>query len=158
MTASNGRNKLTAIDLFSGCGGMTEGLKQAGFSVRGAVEIDPLAAATYKLNHKRVKVWQKDIRKISPTRMLKDLKLRRGEVDLLTGCPPCQGFSSMRRLNGSQYVRDARNDLLFDFLRFVRGIRPKAVMFENVPGLQHYWRWPEFRRCTSSATIGELTL
>jgi DNA (cytosine-5)-methyltransferase 1 len=145
MKSKINRSKPIAIDLFSGCGGMTEGLKQAGFMVAGAVEIDALAAETYKLNHKGIKVWQKDIRDIGPAEILKELNLRSGEVDLLTGCPPCQGFSSMRRLNGGRHVRDARNDLLFDFLRFVRGLCPKTVMMENVPGIQEYWRWPEFR-------------
>ena len=57
---------LTALDLFSGCGGLTLGLKQAGFNVKGAVEIDPLANATYESNHQDVTVWQADIRDLDP--------------------------------------------------------------------------------------------
>jgi len=93
--------KPTAIDLFSGCGGLTLGLKQAGFKVVGAVEIDPLAVETYQHNHPEVFLWSQDIRKIAAPQILKALGLKRGQLDLLAGCPPCQGFSSMRRLNGS---------------------------------------------------------
>lgn len=127
--------KLRAIDLFSGCGGLTLGLQQAGFRVVGAVEIDSLAVETYKANHKRVFVWEKDICKLSVSEVMRKLKFRRGQLELLAGCPPCQGFSTMTTLNGHQNRDDPRNDLIFQFLRFVRGLRPKAVMMENVPGL-----------------------
>lgn len=124
-----------AVDLFSGCGGLTLGLKQAGFRVLGAVEIDPLAAESYRTNHKAVKVWESDIRDLSVSEVKRDLELQDGDLDILAGCPPCQGFSSMRTLNGSREIHDARNDLVADFLRFVRGLLPKTVMMENVPGL-----------------------
>lgn len=127
--------KLKAIDLFSGCGGLTLGLKQAGFRVIGAVEIDPLAVETYRANHARVAVWEKDISKVKVAAVRRRLKLRPGDLDLLAGCPPCQGFSTMTTLNGQRELDDPRNDLVFQFLRFVRGLRPKAVMMENVPGL-----------------------
>jgi len=126
---------LTAIDLFSGCGGLTLGLKQAGFRVLGAVEIDPLAVATYKTNHKRVNVWAQDICGLSVNAVMTRLRIRRGQLDLLSGCPPCQGFSTMTSLNGGKSNDDSRNDLVFQFIRFVRGLRPKTVMMENVPGL-----------------------
>ena len=127
--------KLRAVDLFSGCGGLTLGLGQAGFRVVGAVEIDSLAVETYKANHDRVFVWETDICKLSVSEMMRKLKIRRGELDLLAGCPPCQGFSRMTTLNGRRTSDDPRNDLVFQFLRFVRGLRPKAVMLENVPGI-----------------------
>ncbi len=124
-----------AIDLFSGCGGLTLGLKWAGFKVVGAVEIDSLSVETYKANHQEVKVWETDIRKLSASTVMRDTGLSLGELDLLAGCPPCQGFSSMRTLNGGRKIDDSRNDLIFDFLRFVRRLKPKAIMMENVPGL-----------------------
>lgn len=127
--------KPIAIDLFSGCGGLTLGLKLAGFRVIGAIETDALAVETYRANHDRIVIWQRDIRKLPVTEVMRHLKLRRGQLDLLAGCPPCQGFSTMTTLNGQLVRKDPRNDLVYEFIRFVRGLRPKAVMMENVPGL-----------------------
>lgn len=137
--------KPKAIDVFSGCGGLTLGLKRAGFDVIGAVEIDSLASDTYNTNHPEVRLWSQDIRKLTAPKILQALDLKRGDLDLLAGCPPCQGFSAMRRLNGARRVRDEKNDLVFDFLRLIRGLRPKAVMMENVPGLADNVRLPKFK-------------
>ena len=129
-------SKPRAIDLFSGCGGMTLGLKQAGFKVIVAVDIDPLSVETYSKNHKGVTIWETDIRNLSASKLKKTLGIRKGELDLLAGCPPCQSFSSMRTMNGGRRVRDPeQKDLVFEFLRFVKELKPKAVMLENVPGL-----------------------
>ena len=125
----------TAIDLFSGAGGLTLGLRRARFKVVGAVEVSELAAATYRSNFRDVSLWNIDIQKLSVARVLRELDMRPGQLDLLAGCPPCQGFSSMRSLNGHQAVVDDRNDLVIQFERFVKGLRPKAVMLENVPAL-----------------------
>lgn len=125
----------TALDLFSGCGGLTEGLKQAGFRVLGAVEIDKVAAETYHLNHPAVHMWRRNILSLSVPEVMRTLALKPGELDLLAGCPPCQGFSTLRTLNGSRFVEDDRNDLVLQFRRFLKGLRPKTVMLENVPGL-----------------------
>lgn len=129
------KTTLTAVDIFCGCGGLTKGLKMAGFRVVSAVEINPMAVKTYKANHQGVSVWETDIRKLQPDRVLNRIGRNLGEIDLLAGCPPCQGFSTLRTLNGSVGVGDPRNDLLLEFLRFVEGIQPRAVMVENVPGL-----------------------
>ena len=124
-----------AIDLLSGCGGLTLGLRKAGFAIVGAVEIDDLAVETYRRNHKKTKVWHTDINKLSPRRMRLSLDLKKGELDLLAGCPPCQGFSSMRTLNGGKEIEEIQNDLVFQMVRFAREFHPKAIMIENVPGL-----------------------
>lgn len=127
--------KPKAIDLFSGCGGLSVGLQNAGFEVAAAVELDRKAQSTYELNHPSVRLYKDDIRQLSPKQLLKDLGLRRGDLALLAGCPPCQGFSRLRTRNKSTSVYDVRNDLVRDFLRFVEGLWPKTVMMENVPSL-----------------------
>jgi DNA (cytosine-5)-methyltransferase 1 len=119
--------------LFAGCGGLTSGLRAAGFDVLAAIEKDSDAAATYRANHPNVKLYEMDIRVVSPQRLLRDLKLPKGKtIDLIAGCPPCQGFT---RLTESRGRRDRRNGLVRQFLRFVRAIRPNFCMLENVPGL-----------------------
>jgi DNA (cytosine-5)-methyltransferase 1 len=137
-TRSTSRRKAKApiaIDLFSGCGGLSVGLKAAGFDVVAAIDNDPLACSTYRLNHKNVVLIERDISKTRPSYLRKRLRLRQGELDLLAGCPPCQGFSTLRTLNGNRNVREPLNDLVFQFMKYVRAFRPKAIMMENVPGL-----------------------
>ena len=144
--SSNDDTKPTAVDLFCGCGGLTIGLKKAGFRVLGAVDVDPLSIKTYKANHRGVTMWETDIRKLEPADLLEKFGLKEGQLDLLAGCPPCQGFSTMRTLNGSVSVEDPRNDLLLEFQRFVVALRPRAVMMENVPGLAADERFASFGR------------
>ena len=135
----------TAIDLFSGAGGLSEGLRQAGFRVVAAVEVDSLAASTYKLNHPTVELIAQDITKVSVADVRRKTGLQRGQLDLLAACPPCQGFSTLRTRNGSKRNRDSQNDLIFAVLKFVRGLRPKTIMIENVPGLGKSVRLRRFR-------------
>jgi DNA (cytosine-5)-methyltransferase 1 len=138
--------KRTAIDLFSGCGGLTLGLKLAGFNVVAAIENDPLAVETYKANHSEVLVCHDDIRNVSAASLRKRLKLKAGELDLLAGCPPCQGFSALRTRNGARQKRDKRNRLITNMLRFARAFRPKTIMMENVPGLAVHWSFKDLCR------------
>lgn len=133
--ADSGQSKLTAIDLFSGAGGLTLGLKQAHFTVVGAIELNSVAAETYLENHDDVRLWEQDIRTVDPYEMMAELKLRPGELSLLAGCPPCQGFSTLRTKLRSGSVPDDRNDLVFEMARFARELMPRAVMLENVPNL-----------------------
>lgn len=144
-TFSNLEQPFTAIDLFSGCGGLSCGLKEAGFRVVAAVEIDTKAQTTYKLNHPDVQLYGQDIRKLEPAAVLKDLGLQSGELDLLAGCPPCQGFSRLRTKNQKTSVKDDRNNLVADFLRFVKVMNPKTIMLENVPALAKDGRFTHMR-------------
>ncbi len=126
----------TAIDLFAGCGGLSEGLRQAGFNVIAAVEINKYAAEIYAANHKETLLFNEDIRKLD---MEKINEILNGEtLYLLAGCPPCQGFSSMRRLNRKEPVDDPRNDLILEYLRFVKELMPLTLMMENVPSIINY--------------------
>jgi DNA (cytosine-5)-methyltransferase 1 len=135
----------TAVDLFSGCGGLSLGLIQAGFSVSAAVEIDAKAQETYHLNHPNIRLYERDIRNVDPAAVLDDIGLKAGELDLLAGCPPCQGFSRLRTKNRTTSVEDERNNLVGDFMRFVRVMKPKTIMLENVPALAKDSRFLEMR-------------
>jgi len=139
-------NVRTAIDLFSGCGGLTQGLRDAGFTVGAAVEIDALAAETYAANHPEVKLFNVDIQKITADQIMEACNLKVGELDLLAGCPPCQGFSRIRLNNKKERMDDPRNRLIDEVLRLVNEIRPKVVMLENVPNLSRYTRYLDFKR------------
>ena len=121
---------LQAVDLFCGGGGLTVGLKRAGFSVVGAVEIEPHAASTYQANHRDTRLFVQDIRHLKGEDLL--ALTSTGVLELLSGCPPCQGFTSLT----SKYRReDPRNNLINEMLRLIEETCPKAIMMENVPGL-----------------------
>lgn len=135
MAAREWARPLSAIDLFSGCGGLSRGLKDAGFGVLAAVEIDSKAQSTYQKNHPDVRLYESDIRKLDPASILEEIGLQPGELDLLAGCPPCQGFSRLRTRNQQTAVEDDRNNLVLDFLRFIAVMQPKTIMLENVPAL-----------------------
>ena len=127
----------TAVDLFCGCGGMTEGLRQAGFHVIAGIELDDNAALAYKMNHKdNTVLFHEDIINVSTHDIA---KLLNGEpLHLLAACPPCQGFSLMRRKNKKGAVSDPRNKLIYEFYRFAEELRPITIMIENVPALSEY--------------------
>jgi DNA (cytosine-5)-methyltransferase 1 len=121
--------RFVAIDLFAGGGGLSAGLERAGFRVAAAVEIDRQSAAVHQANHPRTKMFERDIREVSPNELL---AAAGGSVNLIAGCAPCQGFCSLT----SKWAReDPRNLLLLEMARIVEGVRPDMVMMENVPGL-----------------------
>lgn len=130
--------RFLALDLFAGCGGLSLGLKLAGFRVLGAVELDSIAAETYRLNHPEVALLECDIKDVSPEQYRDALGIAPGQLDLLAGCPPCQGFSTLRTRNGGKRNRDPRNQLISEMLRFVDAFEPKSVMMENVPRLREH--------------------
>ncbi|NGP89189.1 DNA cytosine methyltransferase [Fodinibius halophilus] len=137
-------NTYISADLFSGCGGLSAGMSEAGFDVKVAIENNEYAIKTFKKNHGDCEVISEDIRKISPEEVQEYL----GDniLHLLAGCPPCQGFSSIRKLNKKRSRKDPRNALVDEYLRFVEGIKPLTIMMENVPGLESYYKFDDLIR------------
>lgn len=123
---------LKMLDLFAGAGGLSEGLSEAGFHSLFASEIVPVYAQTYQRNHPNSIVHTADIRELDANEVRKQLNLERGELDLIAGGPPCQGFSINAPVRSTL---DERNHLFKEYLRFVDAFAPRAVLIENVPGL-----------------------
>lgn len=126
---------LTMIDLFSGAGGLSEGLSEAGFHSLFASEIVPVYAQTYQKNHPNTPVHTADIRSLDADAVRSSLGIKRGELDLIAGGPPCQGFSINAPIRS---VLDERNHLFKEYLRFVDAFAPRSILIENVPGLVSY--------------------
>lgn len=133
-----------AIDLFSGAGGLTQGLIQAGFKVVGAVENHSTYAETFRMNHPSTLLEEKSIVDVDPVEFMNALGLKEGDLDLLAGCPPCQGYSTIGTRNRGQ-KNDPRNELVFQVLRFALAFKPKTIMMENVPALANDERLASLR-------------
>jgi len=119
------------IDLFSGAGGFSTGFMQAGFEPIFAVDNWEGASKTYSYNHPKSKFICQDIRKIDPIKILKELGIKKSEIDVVVGGPPCQGFS----LAGRRNIGDPRNQLFKEFIKVIDKIEPKVLIMENVKGL-----------------------
>lgn len=127
--------ELTVIDIFSGVGGMSLGFVHTkSFRVVAAVDNDPHATEAYEKNLGIIPITE-DVRNVSVRTLLQRAGLRKGECTVLIGCAPCQSFSAHRRGRKKIAIDAIRNSLPFVWLNFVKGIRPRHVCFENVPGL-----------------------
>lgn len=124
-------NAPTVISTFAGCGGSSLGYSMAGFRELLAVEWDDNAVATFKLNFPDVPVYHGDIAKLSTDECLRLAKIQPGELDILDGSPPCQGFSTA----GKRDFSDDRNQLFREYVRLLRGLKPKVFVMENVSGM-----------------------
>ena len=121
----------TVISLFAGCGGSSLGYSMAGFRELLAVEWNDNAVATFRLNFPDVPVYHGDIMKLSVDECLRLAEIEPGQLDVLDGSPPCQGFSTA----GKRQLDDPRNQLAMEFVRLLRGLQPKVFVMENVSGL-----------------------
>ncbi len=129
---------LKAISLYSGVGGLDFGFEAAGFQTAVAVEMNPVACATIRLN-RRWPVLEGDIAGISSTQILKAAGLKKGEADVLIGGPPCQPFSKSGywATGDTGRLDDPRADTLTHYLRVLRDTKPRAFLLENVKGLAY---------------------
>lgn len=120
---------LTCVESFAGAGGMALGMHDAGYDVRLAFDLDDDAVATYNANLDSECI-KADANEIRSAEILERIGLKRGELDLFCGGPPCQGFSKQRR--GAHILDDPRNVLIRDFVRFVDELSPRTFLLENV--------------------------
>ena len=131
-TKTNSHRPVSAVREVCPCG-----LIKAGFEVLAYVEIDEAATASYDMNHEVRVGYRSDIRELNPKRVMKEVGLKRGELDLLAGCPPCQGFSSHRTRNQKPSVSDPRNQLVQSISQVCRGYAPQSCnagkMFRGLP-------------------------
>lgn len=120
---------MNSLDLFAGAGGLTLGFQRAGIKAIGAIEVDRFAAETFSYNFPEIPIYCRDIHSFSE----EEIKERFLGVDIIDGGPPCQGFSVA---GPSQYgIIDKRNTLIMEFYRFIKVLRPKFCVLENVKGI-----------------------
>ena len=123
--------KLNVIDLFCGCGGLSEGFKQAGYNIIAGIDFNKAAIETYSKNFGENKGHCLDLLNVKEAEIMKIIDT--SKVDVIIGGPPCQGFSSANKykIEGE----DPRNKLFFEFVKFVDLLKPKAIIIENVSGI-----------------------
>ena len=121
---------MNVLDLFSGCGGLSLGFRQAGYTVDKAVEFDSSIANTYVMNHPKVKIFIDDI-----SRLAHNCVFEYGETDVIIGGPPCQGFSMAGARIREGFTDDPQNYLFRQYFNIVKKVKPKAFVMENVKGI-----------------------
>lgn len=143
------------LDLFAGCGGLSLGFHAAGFSMAGAVEIDPVAAQSHATNffkaapraEKEQHAQPRDITAVEPKQLVAELGLGPMEtaVDVIVGGPPCQAFARVGRAklrevaaHPEAFLQDPRGNLYLRYLRYVKAFQPLALLMENVPDVLNY--------------------
>ncbi|SMQ66981.1 DNA (cytosine-5)-methyltransferase 1 [Plantibacter sp. VKM Ac-1784] len=134
------QRKLTAVSLFTGAGGLDVGLDSTGrFDLLAAVELQETFCKSLRRNQEQgrfgtsdTRIIQADLSVYTPRELMAELGIKPGELDVLVGGPPCQSFSTAGRRGG---VQDPRGQLIWNYLDFVRELRPKVFLMENVRGL-----------------------
>lgn len=121
----------TVISLFAGCGGSSLGYQMAGFKELLAVEWDDNAVETFKLNFPDIPIYHGDVTKLSSKECMRLAGVKKGELDILDGSPPCQGFSTA----GKRRYNDPRNSLFQEYVRLLKDLQPRVFVFENVSGM-----------------------
>jgi DNA (cytosine-5)-methyltransferase 1 len=124
--------KLTAIDLFCGAGGLSAGLEMAGFKVLAGIDLFEAAGVTFEATHKHAKFFGKPIEEVSIDELMVQTGLKKGQLTVLAGGPPCQAYSVYNHQRG---MHDARAVLFRQYLRIVEGMEPEWIVMENVMGI-----------------------
>lgn len=137
--------KPTLLDLFAGAGGLSIGFEKAGFELIGATDFDKWSCETLRMNHPDAAIIEGDITQIKSSEIKEALNGR--EVDVIVGGPPCQGFSQL----GKRIPDDPRNQMLHEFWRVVKDLRPKMFVMENVPQLLKSDQFAEFQEIVADS-------
>ena len=125
-------SEFRSIELFAGAGGLALGLEMAGFRHLGLVEFDKYAAGTLKINRKNWNVLCEDIEEVAKRDLEKEFKIRKYELELLSGGAPCQSFSYAGKRLG---LEDTRGTMFYHYATFLKKLQPKMFLFENVKGM-----------------------
>ena len=125
FTIKKKQKKIKILDLFCGCGGLSEGFRKAGFNIVIGIDNDKKSCDTYTLNGK--KSLCQNIQEINEKKLKKEI----GKIDIIIGGPPCQGFS----MAGKRDKKDPRNSLFMDFAHMIGCFKPKVFVMENVIGI-----------------------
>ena len=128
---ADGVSRFSVVSLFAGCGGSSAGYKAAGGKVLLAVDCDGDALDVYRKNLPGTKIHEGDVRDLSARKCCRLAGIKPGELDVLDASPPCQGFSAI----GKRQLGDMRNELVFESIRLLDGLQPKAFVLENVGGM-----------------------
>ncbi len=127
--------KYKGIELFAGAGGLALGLEQAGFEHIGLIEIDKSSCKTLKINRPKWNILCDDIKNIALKNLEKEFKIKKFELDLLSGGAPCQSFIYAGKRLG---LEDARGTLFYYYAIFLEKLQPKVFLFEDVKGLLNH--------------------
>ncbi len=127
---TNNSNKLNVLDLFCGCGGMSQGLHDAGLNIIAGIDWWDKAINSYKKNHSHMGICA-DLTQFPPEKFQKEYNIKNEHIDIITGGPPCQGMS----MAGKRDVKDPRNSLFMEYVKYINYFKPKAFIMENVIGI-----------------------
>ncbi len=125
------KKDMNVLDLFCGCGGISEGFRLAGYNIVGGIDLNEEAIKTYSLNFPQAISLAGDILEFDDKK-IKEI-FGKKKVDIIVGGPPCQGFSNANRWQKEN--DDPRNKLFFEYLKFVKVLSPKVIVIENVRGI-----------------------
>lgn len=142
---------MKVVDLFAGCGGLSFGFLQAGYTIEKAVEFDSTVVNTYKKNHPEVEVIVDDVANIDNSGVFK-----LGDADIIIGGPPCQGFSMAGARIRQGFIDDPRNYLFKHYFNVVKAIKPKAFVMENVKGVLTMQGGKIFEEINNTFTTSDL--
>ena len=131
-----GQNELKAVDLFCGCGGISAGLRSSGFRVIAGADVDSKYISTFRFNFPEARSMNVDLMNYTPVQFMTTLGIEPGELDLLAGGPPCQGFSK-NVPRSLRYMDDSNNLLVRMFLDYCEIIEPKVILMENVAEMRN---------------------